>query len=465
MPLNNSRLMIAALITLTMQSSGMAQVAAMPALDPQRGVLTFAPAIGPTLPSVVQIMVRTGTDFSRADELPPGLVLPGDGRQQPPSGSSGSGVIVDPQSGLVLTNHHVVAGAREVRVRFPDGRIVVGTIVGSDQATDIAVVKIDPRDLIGMTVAPSDNLAVGDVVMAIGYPFGLDQTVTMGIVSGLGRTGIGLEFEEFIQTDASINSGNSGGALVDSRGRLVGINTAIFRRQHDAGNVGIGYAVPSRIAMAIMDQLVRYGEVQRGRLGVEIEDLTQELAAALRLSVSTGALIKAAGPASSGAGAGLKSGDVVVGIDGKPIRTASQLRTAVGLAPNGGTLRLAINRSGQEIEVHVQIEAPSVSPDQLALLGATFQELRKDHPLARRGVKGMMVASVEAGSPAARNGMAAGDVVESINDRATPSGEAMRAVLTSLQGQVAVRATRGNTSVIVVMRAPAALQNEPSQPR
>jgi Do/DeqQ family serine protease len=267
----------------------------------------------------------------------------------------GSGVIVDAARGYVLTNSHVVDNATRIEVTTKDNRRFAATLIGRDTATDIAVLQIPAENLTAVPIGNSDRLQVGDFVLAVGNPFGLGQTVTSGIVSALGRTGLGIEgYEDFIQTDASINPGNSGGALVDLQGRLVGINTAILAP--GGGNIGIGFAVPINMARDVMDQLIRYGEVRHGRIGVAIQDLTPDLARALGTTRTEGALVARVEPGSAAQRAGLRSSDLIVAVNGVPIHNASELRNRVGLAQIGDEIELTLDRGGAERTVSVRIE-------------------------------------------------------------------------------------------------------------
>ena len=261
--------------------------------------------------------------------------------------SIGSGVIVDARGGYVLTNHHVVKGADEILVTLKDRRALKAELIGSDPQTDIAVLRVEAPDLKALPLGDSDQLEVGDYVVAIGNPFGLGQTVTLGIVSALGRSGLRLEaYEDFIQTDAPINPGNSGGALVDLHGQLIGINTAIVAPT--GGNVGIGFAIPINMARLAMEQIIEYGEVRRGRLGIVIQDITPDLAKGLRLESLDGALISQVVPGSPAAGAGLEPGDVIRSIDGKEVRGVADLRNEVGLRRIGEEVELQILRRGKK---------------------------------------------------------------------------------------------------------------------
>jgi len=266
--------------------------------------------------------------------------------------SLGSGVIVDADDGLVLTNNHVIEGATEVSVTLADGRTLMAEFVGADADTDVALIRIPAENLTAVAMAQSADLRVGDFVVAVGSPFGLGQTVTSGIVSALGRSGLaGLGYQNFIQTDASINPGNSGGALVNLRGELVGINTAIF--SPSGGNVGIGFAIPTDLAREVMRQLLAYGEVRRGSLGVESQDIDPELARLLSLKRSRGAVVTRVYSDSPAAKAGLLPGDVIVAVDGRAIDAAAALPNVEGLLPVGTPLSLTVVRNGSEQGISV----------------------------------------------------------------------------------------------------------------
>jgi serine protease DegQ len=332
-------------------AAGIPAPAAGPMVDPARGVLTMAPLVAGVTPGVVNIAVR-----SRVERSPNPLFddpffrrffdLPAVPREREVL-SAGSGVIVDAARGYILTNGHVVANPAEIQVTLKDRRTYPARLVGSDPATDVALLQIGARGLSAVPFGDSDRLEVGDVVIAIGNPFGLGQTVTSGIVSALGRGGLGLEgYEDFIQTDASINPGNSGGALVNSKGELVGINTAIIGPT--GSNIGIGFAVPANMAKAVMAQLVEHGEVRRGRLGITIEDLTPARAGDMHLELPGGAVITHVEPGSAAARAGIAPGDVIVRANGQPIQDAGDLRNLVGLLPVGTDLQIVLYREGRE---------------------------------------------------------------------------------------------------------------------
>jgi Do/DeqQ family serine protease len=324
------------------------------------GIPSLAPVLKEVTPGVVNIGVRArqrGADnplladpfFRRFFNIPDSAQRPRDVE------ATGSGVIVDAANGYVLTNYHVIENAAAVEVTTKDNRRFQAQIVGRDPETDVAVLKIEGKDLKAVPFGDSDRLEVGDFVVAIGNPFGLGQTVTSGIVSALGRSGLGIEgYEDFIQTDASINPGNSGGALIDLRGRLVGINTAILAP--GGGNIGIGFAVPINMARAVMEQILKYGEVKRGRIGVAIQELTPEIATAIGTRRIEGAVIARVEPRSPADRAGIKPGDLVVGVNGAPIRSMAQLRNKIGLTRLGETLQLTVERRGELKSLAAKVE-------------------------------------------------------------------------------------------------------------
>ena len=324
-------------------------------------VPSLAPMLTRVTPGVVNIAVR-----SRVREQNPLLQDPFFRRffdlpqhQRPTereTQATGSGIIVDAERGYVLTNGHVVENATKIEVTLKDNRRFTATLVGRDPGTDIALLQIKASNLVAVPLGNSDRLQVGDFVLAIGNPFGLGQTVTSGIVSALGRSGLGIEgFEDFIQTDASINVGNSGGPLVNLNGECVGINTAILAP--GGGNIGIGFAVPVNMARPVMEQLIRHGEVKRGRIGVAIQDLTPDLAQAMSTSHTSGAVIARVDPGSPAERAGLRSGDLVLAANGVPVRSGTQLRNVIGLTGVGSDVALKIDRRGSEYSVAVNVEA------------------------------------------------------------------------------------------------------------
>jgi len=362
-----------------------------------------------------------------------------------PRMSAGSGVIVDAEKGLILTNHHVVADASEISVTLKDRRRFKAELVGSDQATDIAVLRVRASRLTALPFGNSDTLRVGDTVVAIGNPFGLGQTVTSGIVSALGRSGLNIEgYEDFIQTDASINPGNSGGALVTADGKLVGINTAIIGPA--GGNVGIGFAVPIAMVSSVMKQLIDHGGVRRGRIGVAVQDLTPDLADALKLTDNSGAVVGSVEDGSPAAHAGLQAGDVIVSVDNHPISSSADLRNRIGLTPVGSDVAVEYLRDGARKGVTIRIAPESAAasapalPDRLE--GAQFQDAAGN----------VVVSQVEEGSAAARAGLRTGDVIVAVNRKPVATVAALNAALHEASGTIALDLFRGGAKLFLVLR-------------
>ena len=420
---------------------------------------TMAPLLEQVTPAVVNISV-TGSVQARTNPMfeDPFFRRFFNIPEQPrsiPRQSAGSGVIVDARKGYVLTNHHVVNGADRIDVTLQDRRRFEAELIGSDEGTDIALLKIDARELTALPLGDSEDVRVGDFVLAIGNPFGLGQTVTSGIVSALGRSGINADgYEDFIQTDASINPGNSGGALIDIDGDLIGINTAIIAPS--GGNVGIGFAVPVAMAEAVMKQILEYGEVRRGRLGIAIQDVTPELAQALDLDTAEGAVITEVQADSAADKGGLLAGDVVVAVDGVAVLNASELRNRIGLTPVGEALDITVLRDGRRKSLDVEIgvtgqlaiAAGSTYPQ---LRGADIRNLDPGHP-RYDDARGPHVESVEQGSPAWRNGIREGDIILAVNRTRVRNVDELAAVLESAGGAIALSILRGNTRLFIVVQ-------------
>jgi serine protease DegQ len=429
-------------------------------LPSKDGVPTLAPLLREVTPAVVNISVQV-TAPARQNPLMRDpffrrffedlLEQP----QQRPQLSAGSGVVIDARLGYVITNHHVIEEAQEIVVTLKDRRELSAQLVGSDPGTDIALLKVAPGGLTELKLGDSEALEVGDFVIAIGNPFGLGQTVTSGIVSALGRTGLNIHgYEDFIQTDASINPGNSGGALINLKGELIGINSAIIGPS--GGNVGIGFAVPSNMAQAVVEQLAEYGEVRRGRLGVLIQDLTPELAEALNLAISEGAVVTGVEAGSPAEEAGVATGDVMVAIDGTEVTGSADLRNRIGLVRVGGKVTATVLRNGKrkDFEVRVaKVERATYAGDQSApqLSGAVFQAMGSEHPLAGQ-VDGVVVADVERDSRAWRNNIRPGDLIIAINRVRVRNLEELNSALRRTGRSIAVDVIRDKTQLLIVIQ-------------
>jgi len=423
---------------------------------PLQGFPTLAPLVKQVAPGVVNIAVRgriaqqqnplfNDPFFRRFFNVP-------DVPTEREFRAAGSGVIVDAHQGLVVTNRHVVEHADEITVTLTDGRHLRATNVGADPDTDIAVIKVTGDHLTAVPLGDSDKLEVGDFVVAVGNPFGLGQTITSGIVSALRRTGLGIEgYEDFIQTDAPINPGNSGGALVDLRGQLIGINTAIVGPA--GGNVGIGFAIPANMVRDVMVQLVRFGEVRRGELGFVLQDLTPDLTQALGLSdQQSGAVIARVKSGSPAEHAGLRGGDVVTELDGRPVRGAADLRNKVALLLVGDVAELTVIRGGQQQTARATVTAPirtlleggKLSP---LLDGATFGSVRPD-----TAAGGVEIVAIQPGGAVWASGLRKGDVITSVNQQEIAGADDFAAKVKSSPRQLLLNLIRDGNAFFVVLR-------------
>ena len=425
-------------------------LAALPAAVP-----SLAPMLEQATPAVVNIAARGTVTVQRPSLFNDPFFrrffdLPNQPRERSTQ-SLGSGVIVDAAAGYVLTNHHVIEGAETITVTLVDGRELDAQLVGTDPRSDVAVLQVPADGLVALPMGDSGALRVGDFVVAIGNPFGLGQTVTSGIVSALGRSGLGIEdFEDFIQTDASINVGNSGGALVDLAGRLIGINTAILGP--NGGNVGIGFAIPSNMAGKLMQQLIEHGEVRRGRLGVAVQDLSPALAEAFGLETHSGVVVSRVDAGSPADRAGVLPGDVVLQINDHKIRNAAAMRNAVGLLPVGDAITLGVVRDGVEYLLHAtvsQIEQQTLAGRALHrhLTGAQLQQVE-----FRNGQTGVQVSEVEPGSPAWSTGFRPGDILLSANRREVNTLDDLRAVVSPDTARLLLNIQRGNAALFVLLQ-------------
>ena len=390
------RLLWASLLLATLSLSAHA---ALPTTVDGKPVTSLAPLVEAVAPAVVSIRV------TQERRNPFGMPAEASG--------GGSGVIVDAENGYILTNHHVVGEADEIEVSLIDGRTFEAEVVGSDAATDIALIKVEADELSEMPIGDSNDVHVGDFVIAIGSPYGLSHTVTSGIISSLGRTGIIRDgYEDFIQTDASINPGNSGGALVNMSGELIGIISVIISRS--GGNVGIGFAVPTEIASSIMGQILDFGEIRRGLLGVNIQTIDPEAAETLGADIEGGAIITRVFPNSAAEDAGLEVGDIIVAVNDKNIASGTELRNTIGLLRSGDTVNIRYLRDNKSRSTSAKLGR---AEDQLlsgadihpGLAGASFA------PASTSSDSGVEVTNVEQGSPAAQRGLRAGDVITAVN--------------------------------------------------
>ena len=412
---------------------------------------SLAPMLETVLPSVVSIKVE-GTakmqnnmpeEFRRFFGYP-------DSQSRTFSGL-GSGVIIDAEKGYIVTNNHVIDNADKITVVLNDGHEYQAKLIGKDPQSDIALLKVDDaKKLIAIKLADSDKARVGDYAVAIGNPFGIGQTVTSGIISALARSGLSMNgFENFIQTDASINQGNSGGALVNLNGELVGINTAIIAPS--GGNVGIGFAIPSNMVKSLTSQLIEYGEVKRGVLGIKGNELTSDIAKAFDLEVQKGAFVSEVMDDSAAKDAGIKSGDVIISMDGKPVDSFAELRAKIATTGAGRTVKLGLIRDGKEISVEVKLknsdqlstEAKSLHP---ALDGATLTNGDV------KGQKGVLIESIAKNSPASRLSLQEGDIITGVNKTRVESISDLRKIIDSNPSAIALNIVRGDSSIYLILR-------------
>lgn len=371
------------------------------------------------------------------------------GGQQQKFMALGSGVIIDAAKGYVVTNNHVVDNANTIKVQMSDGRKFDAKVVGKDPRSDIALIQIQaPKNLTAIKLADSDALRVGDYTVAIGNPFGLGETVTSGIVSALGRSGLNAEnYENFIQTDAAINRGNSGGALVNLNGELIGINTAILAP--DGGNIGIGFAIPSNMVKNLTAQMVQYGQVKRGELGIMGTELNSELAKAMKVDAQRGAFVSQVMPNSSAAKAGIKAGDVITSLNGKPISSFAALRAEVGSMPIGSKVTLGLLREGKPVNVSLELQQSS----QNQVDSSTIFSGIEGAEMSNKGAdKGVVVNNVKANSPAARIGLKKGDVIMGANQQPVKNIAELRKILDSKPSVLALNIQRGDTSIYLLMQ-------------
>jgi serine protease Do len=428
--------------------------------------ITMAPAAKIAMPAVVKISASKVVK-AQAQQMDPMLrQFFGGGFEAPRShreGGLGSGVLVSPD-GYILTNNHVVDGATDVKVTLPDRREFKARVIGADPKTDVALLKIEAGNLPVITIGNSSKLQVGDAVLAIGNPYGVGQTVTMGIVSATGRNNLGIEdYEDFIQTDASINPGNSGGALVNDRGELVGINTAILA-PGSGGNQGIGFAVPVNLVRQVMDQIVTHGSVERASLGVAVQEVTPAIAKAIHLDGPKGALVSQVMPDSAAQRAGIQTGDVIVEVNGTPIVESNQLRMAISMMNPAQSVKLKVFRNGQNTNLTAQLgemqekkteRASNDSADSdKTLQGVSVQSL--DAQTARQlglpaSTKGVVVTDVDPASQAAQSGLKEGDVIQEVNRQPVANAQDFNRAVKKSDGESLLLVNRGGNKLFLAV--------------
>ena len=425
--------------------------AALPQLINGEVMPSLAPMLEEATPAVVSIAVAGTQEVQQ--NVPDAFKFffgqrRGERAQERPFKGLGSGVIIDAKNGYIVTNNHVIDQADEILINLKDGRQFEAKKIGTDAQSDIALLQIEAKNLTAIKIADSDDLRVGDFAVAIGSPFGLGQTVTSGIVSALGRSGLNIEqLEDFIQTDAAINSGNSGGALVNLRGELIGINTAILGP--GGGNVGIGFAIPSSMMHNLVNQIIEHGEVRRGVLGITGNSINAELAKAMDLDTNQGGFVSQVVPDSAADEAGIKAGDIIVEVNGRKVKSFNELRGKIGSIGAGKEVELTILRDGDEINLDVTLKA---APD-ANIAAANLHPMLKGAKLSSNPKgNGVLVNNIAENSPAAAVGLQEGDIIAGINRSHVKNLAALRSALESIDGVVALNVIRGKSELYLMMR-------------
>ncbi|QYK01008.1 Do family serine endopeptidase DegQ [Shewanella psychrotolerans] len=444
-------LISAAVLSATLLVMPSVSQAAIPLAVGSQQVPSLAPMLEKTTPAVVAVAV-SGTHVSK-QRVPDafryffGPNAPREQVQERPFKGLGSGVIIDADEGYIVTNNHVINGADEILIGLSDGREIEAKLIGADAESDIALLQIKAKNLTALKRADSDELRVGDFTVAIGNPFGLGQTVTSGIVSAMGRSGLGIEMlENFIQTDAAINSGNSGGALVNLNGELIGINTAIVAP--GGGNVGIGFAIPANMVNNLVDQIIEHGEVRRGVLGVSGRDLDKELAEGFGLDTQHGGFVNEVMSDSAADKAGIKAGDIIVSVNDRPIKSFQELRAKVATMGAGAKVKLGLIRDGDEKTVTAVLGEASQSTETAA--GAIHQML--DGATLENAKKGVEITEVAKGSAAAASGLLKGDLIVGVNRTRIDDLKELKAELNDTHGAVALKLQRDGNNLYLVLR-------------
>lgn len=429
--------------------------ASLPTQVPGQGALpSLAPMLEKVLPAVVSVQVEgtASPTLNMPEELKKYFGDNAPQEQAQPFEGLGSGVIIDAAKGYVLTNNHVINQAQKISVQLNDGREFDAKLVGSDEQSDIALLQlIKPSNLTQIAIADSDKLRVGDFAVAVGNPFGLGQTATSGIISALGRSGLNLEgLENFIQTDASINRGNSGGALLNLNGELIGINTAILAP--GGGSIGIGFAIPSNMAKTLADQLIQFGEIKRGLLGIKGMEMSSDIAKAMNLNVQRGAFVSEVLPNSGSAKAGIKSGDVIVSLNGKPLNSFAELRSRIATTEPGTKVKLGLLRDGKPVDVEVTLDKSTSSTASAELIIPALQGASFSDGQMKDGTKGVVIDNVDKGSAAAQVGLHKDDIIIGLNRERIHSIAELRKVLEGKPPVIALNVIRGNESIYLLLR-------------
>jgi serine protease DegQ len=428
--------------------------AALPAQVSGQPLPSLAPMLDKVLPAVVSIKVEGSA--RQNPQIPEELRrFFGNIPDQPaqPFEGLGSGVIIDATKGYVLTNNHVINQAQKISVQLNDGREFEAKLIGSDKQSDIALVQIQkPSKLTAIKIADSDKLRVGDFAVAVGNPFGLGQTATSGIISALGRSGLSMEgLENFIQTDASINRGNSGGALLNLNGELIGINTAILAP--GGGNVGIGFAIPSNMAKILSDQLIQTGEVRRGLLGIRGTEMSADIAKAFNLDTQRGAFVSEVMPGSGSAKAGIKAGDVITTLNGNRLNSFAELRARIATSEPGSKVKLGLLRNGKPMTVEVTLDKSTSASASAELIAPALRGAALSDGHLKDGVtQGIVIDNLEKGSPAAQAGLHKGDVIIGVNRERVRTIAQMRKIMESKPAIVALNVVRGSDNIYLLLR-------------
>ena len=428
--------------------------ASLPVAVNGQNLPTLAPMLEKALPGVVNIATESRVQVARDPFFDDPILrrffdLP-DRQREKRTQSLGSGVIVDAKQGYIITNSHVIDKADKITITLHDGRQFVAKLIGRDKETDIAVIQIKADRLTALPMTNSDLLKVGDFVVAIGNPFGLGQSVTSGIISGLRRSGLGIEgYEDFIQTDASINPGNSGGALVNLRGELIGINTAIFSRS--GGNIGIGFAIPTNMVKSLMEQLIKYGEIKRGLLGLSVQDINEDLARAFGLKTTKGVVVTRVVDGLSAHQAGIRTGDIILHINQHPVLNAATMRNAIGLLRVDQQVEMKVLRNGKPMQLTAVITKPvlsSIPAEKIhaRLRGAVLGEMPEGASLS-----GIVITEISTGSPAWNAGLREGDIITTVNRKPVSTLKALKKAAANSK-TLLLNIRRGNNALFLLLQ-------------